>query len=191
MRAIAAFESLSPASFRNPLAPESATPTTLPCAASRVTSATRRSRPEVLAAMTRSLAHRGPDADGFFVVGPRASRPPPAVGDRHRRQSAADDRPPTAASPSCSTARSTISARCATNSRAAATTFRTAGDTEVLLAGWRAWGERVVDAPARHVRVRAVGRARRSTLFAARDHLGVKPLHYAWDGAHARVRLAS
>jgi len=25
--------------------------------------------PEVLAAMTRSLAHRGPDADGFFSSG--------------------------------------------------------------------------------------------------------------------------
>src|SRR5690349_2362961 len=26
--------------------------------------------PEVLAAMTRALAHRGPDADGFFSSGP-------------------------------------------------------------------------------------------------------------------------
>ena len=30
--------------------------------------------------------------------------------------------------------------------------------------------------------------ARTQTLFAARDHLGVKPFHYAWDGDDARVR---
>jgi asparagine synthase (glutamine-hydrolysing) len=60
-------------------------------------------------------------------------------------------------------------------------TFRSAGDTETLLAGWHVWGERVVD----HLRgmfAFALWDAANATFFAARDHLGVKPLHYAWDG---------
>jgi asparagine synthase (glutamine-hydrolysing) len=59
--------------------------------------------------------------------------------------------------------------------------FRTAGDTETVVAGWQAWGEDVVT----HLRgmfAFALWDARARTLFAARDHLGVKPFHYAFDG---------
>ena len=137
--------------------------------------------PEVLAAMTRSLAHRGPDADGFFTSG-RAH-----LG--HRRLSVIDivGSPQPMASPDGRVAvvyngeiynfrelREEL-ARGGWN-------FRSAGDTETLVAGWYAWGEDLVT----HLRgmfAFALWDARAQTLFAARDHLGVKPFHYAWDGA--------
>ena len=125
--------------------------------------------PEVLAAMTRSLAHRGPDADGFFTVGPRASRPPPALGHRHRRQSAADD------AVADGQRRRDLQRRDLQLPAAARRTgarrvdvFARAGDTETLLAGWAAWGEGVVHASARHVRVRVVGRAHADAVRRAR-----------------------
>ena len=137
--------------------------------------------PEVLAAMTRSLAHRGPDADGFFAAG-RAH-----LG--HRRLSVIDiaGSPQPMGSPD---GRVTVVfngelynfrelrdelARGGWN-------FRTNGDTEVLLAGWAAWGEGLV-ARLRGMFAFALWDRERDTLFAARDHLGVKPFHYAWDGA--------
>jgi asparagine synthase (glutamine-hydrolysing) len=136
--------------------------------------------PGVLAAMTRSLAHRGPDADGFWSSGPAH------LG--HRRLSVID----IAGSPQPMTS---------PDGRVAVVfngeiynfrelreelarggwTFRTAGDTETLLAGWARWGEDMVG----HLRgmfAFALWDADRQTLFAARDHLGVKPFHYAWDG---------
>ena len=137
--------------------------------------------PAVLAAMTRSLAHRGPDADGFFDSG-RAH-----LG--HRRLSVID-------------IAGSLQPMTSPDGRVAVVfngeiynfrqlrdeltrggwTFRTAGDTETLLAGWAAWGEEVVT----HLRgmfAFALWDADRDLLFAARDHLGVKPFHYAWDGA--------
>ena len=137
--------------------------------------------PEVLALMTRSLAHRGPDADGFYTEG-RAR-----LG--HRRLSVIDiaGSPQPMTSPDGRVAvifngeiynfrqlRDEL-ARGGWN-------FRSAGDTETLLAGWAKWGEDVVT----HLRgmfAFALWDADTQTLFAARDHLGVKPFHYAWDGA--------
>ena len=55
--------------------------------------------------------------------------------------------------------------------------FRSHCDTEVLLAGYRVWGEKVVD----HLRgmfAFAMWDAPRQTLLLARDALGVKPLYY-------------
>jgi asparagine synthase (glutamine-hydrolysing) len=137
--------------------------------------------PEVLAAMTRSLAHRGPDADGFLSSG-RAH-----LG--HRRLSVID-------------IAGSLQPMASPDGRVAVVfngeiynfrqlreelarggwKFRTAGDTETLLAGWAAWGEDMVT----HLRgmfAFALWDASSQTLFAARDHIGVKPFHYAWDGA--------
>ncbi len=137
--------------------------------------------PAVLAAMTRSIVHRGPDADGCYSSGPAH------LG--HRRLSVIDI---AGSSQPMSSADGDITVvfngeiynyRALRDELAlAGWAFRTAGDTEVLLAGWRAWGERVL------LRLRgmfafALWDARAQTLFVARDHLGVKPLHYAWDGA--------
>ena len=136
--------------------------------------------PRTLERMTAALAHRGPDASGFHVEGP--------VHLGHRRLSVID----IAGSPQ--------PMRDA-EGRVAVTyngeiynfrelredlarqgwRFRTNGDTEVLIAAWHRYGERMVT----HLRgmfAFALWDARDERLFLARDHIGVKPLYYAWDG---------
>ena len=137
--------------------------------------------PEVLAAMTRSLAHRGPDADGYFDSG-RAH-----LG--HRRLSVIDiaGSPQPMTSPDGRVAvvfnGEIYNFRQLRDELArGGWTFRTSGDTETIVAGWAAWGEDLVS----HLRgmfAFALWDESTQTLFAARDHLGVKPFHYAWDGA--------
>ncbi len=136
--------------------------------------------PDILDAMTRAIAHRGPDADGFWSQGPAH------LG--HRRLSVIDiagsPQPMVTADGSVAVVYNgeiynfiELRAELARNGYV----FRTAGDTEVLLAGWRAWGPRLVE----HLRgmfAFALWDSRTQTLFAARDHLGVKPFHFAWDG---------
>jgi asparagine synthase (glutamine-hydrolysing) len=141
----------------------------------------RRYADQVLAAMTTSLAHRGPDAAGYFRDGP--------VALGHRRLSVID----IAGSPqpmSTPDGELTIifngeiynfrELRAALGARGHR--LRTAGDTEALLYAYREYGTRMLehlqgmfafalwDRPARR-------------LFIARDHLGVKPLYYHWDGS--------
>jgi asparagine synthase (glutamine-hydrolysing) len=66
--------------------------------------------------------------------------------------------------------------------------FRTATDTEVLLAGYREWGARCVER-FNGMWAFAVWDTERRSLFASRDRLGVKPLYYRLDGG--RLAFAS
>jgi asparagine synthase (glutamine-hydrolysing) len=135
---------------------------------------------EVLVTMASRLAHRGPDAEGYFRDGP--------VALGHRRLSIIDlaGSPQPMSTPDGALTivfngeiynfrelRATLGAR--------GHVFRTVGDTETLLFAYREYGPRMLahlqgmfafalwDRPARR-------------LFIARDHLGVKPLYYQWDG---------
>jgi asparagine synthase (glutamine-hydrolysing) len=59
--------------------------------------------------------------------------------------------------------------------------FRTKGDTEVILAGYRKWGNGVVDR-LNGMFAFAIWDKRDNSLFCARDHMGMKPFYYFWDG---------
>jgi asparagine synthase (glutamine-hydrolysing) len=59
--------------------------------------------------------------------------------------------------------------------------FTTESDTEVLVHGWEEWGEQLVERLNGQFAF-AVLDPRGSSLFLARDRVGIKPLHYALDG---------
>lgn len=130
--------------------------------------------------MTGCLTHRGPDADGYFEAGP--------VHLGHRRLSVIDISGSAQPMTSADGALTVVFNGEIYNFRAlreelarTGWSFRTQGDTEVLLAGWHAWGEAVVTR-LRGMFAFALWDARTQSLFLARDHLGIKPLYYAWDG---------
>ena len=132
--------------------------------------------------MTASLAHRGPDADGFPATARSGTRPPPAVGDRPRRQPAADveRRRPRGGRLQRRDLQLPRAARRA-RGRGGRFAHRTA-TPRCSSPGWQRGARASSTGCAACSRSRCGTRATR-TLFAARDHLGVKPFHYAWDGA--------
>lgn len=130
--------------------------------------------PARVAAMTSVLAHRGPDGEGIWTA--------PGVGLGHRRLSIID----VAGSPQPMHAGAhTIVfngeiynfAELRAELEAAGARFTTSGDTEVLLQGWRVWGERLLDRLVGMFAF-AIHDADAGRLVLVRDRLGVKPLHY-------------
>ncbi|MFZ4584606.1 MAG: asparagine synthase (glutamine-hydrolyzing) [Acidimicrobiia bacterium] len=134
--------------------------------------------PALLAAMTATLYHRGPDADGSWFSASRST----AFG--HRRLSIID----LAGSPQpMQTPDGTLTA-CFNgevfNYRELRAQlefpWRTNGDTEVLLAGFRRHGPRFVQ-QLRGQYAYAIHDAGTNELWLFRDRLGVLPLHYYVD----------
>ena len=142
---------------------------------------TRRLADEVLERMTGRLEHRGPDAQGYYRDG--------AVGLGHRRLSILDieGSPQPMSTPDGELTcvfNGEIYNFMALRQELAAQghRFNTQGDTEVLLYAYRAWGVGMLE----HLQgmfTFALWDRSAQRLFLARDHLGVKPLYYAWDGA--------
>lgn len=58
--------------------------------------------------------------------------------------------------------------------------FKTKSDTEVILAGYRKWGRGVVE-KLNGMFGFAIYDKRDGSIFAARDHMGMKPFYYFWD----------
>lgn len=139
--------------------------------------------PGRVATMTDALGHRGPDGSGVWTAR--------GVGLGHRRLSIIDlagGRQPMASDDG----EITVSYNgeiynfkaLRTELEARGAVFRTHGDTEVLIHGWRIWGADMLDR-LDGMFAFALHDAGRQTLFLARDRMGVKPLHYAElaDGA--------
>ena len=132
-----------------------------------------------LAPMIRRMQHRGPDGEGIWTSG--------VIGLAHRRLAVIDlatvaDQPMHTADGRLSVAfngeiynfrqlRHELEAR--------GFVFRTSSDTEVLLHGYRAWGQ---DLPSRlrGMFAFALWDATEKSLFLARDRFGEKPLYYAF-----------
>jgi len=135
----------------------------------------------VLQAMTRALRYRGPDAEGFFSTD--------KIHFGHRRLSVIDV---------AGSAQPLFNedGRVAlvfngeiynfqalrTELAAAGHRFRTHGDSEVLVHAYEQYGHDML------LRLSgmfafAIWDEAKQSLFVARDHLGVKPLYYYWDGS--------
>ena len=130
---------------------------------------------EAVRRMTSALAHRGPDAHGFFVEGPAA------LG--HRRLSILDIeggvQPMTADGVTLlfngqAYEHDEVRARL----RRRGHSFATRSDTEVVLRSYLEWGERFVEELHGMFAI-ALWDARNQKLVLARDRLGKKPLYYA------------
>ncbi len=126
--------------------------------------------------MTDAIAHRGPDGADVWTA--------PGVGLGHRRLSIID----LEGSPQpMATADGALTiiyngevynfAEVRTELEALGHQFRTAGDTEVILIGYRQWGADVLPR-LNGMFAFAIHDARYQSLFLARDRMGVKPLHY-------------
>jgi asparagine synthase (glutamine-hydrolysing) len=140
---------------------------------------------ERLAAMAQAMFHRGPDDGGIYIS------PDGRVGLANRRLAIRDLSP--AGHMPMSNAAGTVwityngevynADTRRTELEALGYVFRSSSDTEVILHGYEAWGQAVVER-LRGMYALAIFDQRRETsgpglLFLARDRLGIKPLYYA------------
>jgi asparagine synthase (glutamine-hydrolysing) len=139
----------------------------------------------VLGAMTQSLAHRGPDGGGIWRG--------PGIGLGHRRLAVID--PSTLGHQPMRDASGALVVTfngeiynfraLRRELEALGQRFTTGTDTEVILNGFRVWGERVVERLS-GIFAFALWDARERRLFLARDALGIKPLFYSLIGGTLR-----
>ena len=132
---------------------------------------------EMLARMAETLRPRGPDAEGFFVA--------PGVGFGHRRLKVIDlaggTQPmtdPTGQLTICFNGEIYNFQELRRELESTGEQFHTTSDTEVLLLGWRRWGQQVLERLLGMFAF-AIWDARDRSLWLVRDRLGVKPLYWA------------
>jgi asparagine synthase (glutamine-hydrolysing) len=132
--------------------------------------------PARVRAMTDAMVHRGPDGSGIWTA--------PGVGLGHRRLSIIDvagSPQPMASSDDAITiifnGEIYNFAEIRSELKALGHQFRTQGDTEVILIGYRQWGTEVLPR-LNGMFAFAIHDSRDQSLFLARDRMGVKPLHY-------------
>ncbi|MBF0447527.1 MAG: amidotransferase 1, exosortase A system-associated [Magnetococcales bacterium] len=133
---------------------------------------------DALANMNNAIRHRGPDGDGLFAQA--------GIGLGHRRLSIIDL---SGGGQPLFNEDGTVGVvfngeiynykTLTTQLESLGHLFRTLSDTEVLVHAWEEWGEQCVDR-LRGIFAFAIWDKKKSVLFVARDHLGVKPLHYAF-----------
>ena len=141
--------------------------------------------PQIVERMTSSIEHRGPDDCGYWSAGNVA------MGFRRL---AIIDTTPAGHQPMVSADGQHVLVfngeifnyvELRRELRALGHRFRSSGDTEVLLAAWRQWGERATD----HLIgmfAFAVWDRQQNALFGARDHFGIKPL-FLYEGKKATI----
>jgi asparagine synthase (glutamine-hydrolysing) len=135
---------------------------------------------DVLARMNRSIVHRGPDDDGFFIE--------KNVGLAMRRLSIIDVQ--AGHQPISNEAGDTWivyngeiynHAELRRDLEAKGHQYRTRSDTETIVHLYEEYGRDCV----KHLRgmfAFAIWDRKKQILFAARDRLGIKPFYYRWDG---------
>ncbi|MEX0651987.1 MAG: asparagine synthase (glutamine-hydrolyzing) [Candidatus Paceibacterota bacterium] len=136
---------------------------------------------EKITSMMQSLSHRGPDADGIFVD--------ENVSLAHNRLSIIDLSADANQPMFDNTGELAVvfngeiyNFRELKKELEEVYEFKTRSDTEVILAGYTVWGKDVV----RRLNGMfgfAIWDKRSGELFCARDHAGIKPFYYFWDGA--------
>jgi asparagine synthase (glutamine-hydrolysing) len=142
----------------------------------------RRFDPALLAAMGDDLRHRGPDSEGVVNE--------PGVGLVFRRLSILDPAPRADQPMTDPSGQVTLifngeiyNFRALRDElQAKGASFRTTGDTEVILQGYLAWGAAVLDRLEGMYALVLVDRRSREVL-AARDPFGIKPLYLLRKGA--------
>jgi asparagine synthase (glutamine-hydrolysing) len=129
---------------------------------------------------TRTIAHRGPDDEGFYVRGP--------LGLGFRRLSIIDlsggHQPMTDAEESVwiiFNGEIYNFQELRTELEAEGCVFRTRSDTEVIIHGYKTWGDDVLNRLNGMFGL-ALWDARQKRLVVARDAMGIKPIYYRTDG---------
>ncbi len=138
-----------------------------------------------IAAMSATLRHRGPDGEGHYVDR--------SIGLGHRRLAIVDvsgGAQPMRAADVALVANAEIynHRELRTDLEKAGHVFRSRCDTEVILHGYRAWGEDVVER-LEGMFAFALWDGGERRLFLARDRFGQKPLYYSQTGS--RLLFAS
>ena len=135
--------------------------------------------PAILKAMGDAIAHRGPDAEGFWTEPGSAWR---IAGCRSSTWTAATSRSATrtARSRSSSTARSTTTRSFGESLKPGGTASGRSSDTEVLVHLYEEMGDRLVER-LRGMFAFALWDRTERRLLLARDRLGLKPLYFYRD----------